>query len=361
MKITLLITNFNSISQLIYVKLKDLGYLVDVIYAINDKQMVKEVEEFNPDIILCPFLKKYVPKEIFTKYPTFIFHPGPLWDKGAYSLDLAIKNSVKEWGITILKANEEYDSGDVYFTTNFKVTSNKKSSLYRIEVKNNFAIGLNALLNNLKNPNFKPIKQLNSNLHQRLTQKDRKINWQKDSTKEIIKKINFSDSFPGVLDEILGVKCYLFGAWEEENLRGAKPKEILAKRDGENKAKELFNNCLPISADYAKKIGLVDEVFEDEKYEKSLKEYCNNLIKNEDWFEEYLWQKSEFLEENESYIEECKNNELKTMYPEFWEKDSIFHKLRYEFVYKICPVKTPKRLNSNYEIEIHKFAPIIYE
>jgi len=32
------------------------------------------------------------------------------------------------------------------------------------------------------------------------------------------------------------------------------------------------------------------------------------------------------------------------MHPEFWEKDSIFHKLRREFVYKICPIKTPKRL-----------------
>jgi len=32
------------------------------------------------------------------------------------------------------------------------------------------------------------------------------------------------------------------------------------------------------------------------------------------------------------------------MYPEFWEEDSDFHKLRYEFVYKICQTKTPKRL-----------------
>ena len=120
----------------------------------------------------------------------------------------------------------------------------------------------------------------------------------------------------------------------------------MPKRVGEIKAKQLLDECLPISADYAKKIGLVDEVFKNETYEKDLKTFCNNLIKDEDWFDEYLWQKSEFLEENESYIEECKKNELKTMYPEFWEKDSIFHKLRYEFVYKICPIQTPNRLKA---------------
>ena len=546
MKTTLLITTFNSISQLIYVKLKDLGHVVDVVYAINEKQMIKEIGEFNPEIILCPFLKKYVPKKIFNSYPTFIFHPGPFGDKGAYSLDLAIKNGAKEWGVTILRANKEYDSGEVYYTSNFSIASVKKSSLYRNEVFNEFAKALDVLLKNLQNPNFKPLKQPNSKLHQKITQKDRAINWQKDSTKEIIKKINFSDSFPGVLDEILGVKCYLFGACEEERLKGKKPKEILAKRDGaicistkdsalwishlkevdrfklpatyvlkdrlkgikehrlplifdksyktfyeiscdldgdiaylyfnfhngafraeqcmrlkyaieylKEKAKVivlmgaddffsnginlniledskkngedgwsninaindliksiifspenvfvasirknagaggvflatacdfvivskntvlnphyktiglsgseyhsftlpkrvgkemangLLNQCLPISADFAKRIGLADEVFEIETYEKDLKTFCKNLIKDEDWFDEYIWQKSEFLEENENYIEECKNNELKTMYPEFWEKNSIFHKLRYEFVYKVCPIKTPNRL-----------------
>ena len=33
------------------------------------------------------------------------------------------------------------------------------------------------------------------------------------------------------------------------------------------------------------------------------------------------------------------------MYDEFWKQDSIFHKLRKEFVYKTCSLKTPERLN----------------
>ena len=32
------------------------------------------------------------------------------------------------------------------------------------------------------------------------------------------------------------------------------------------------------------------------------------------------------------------------MYAEFWDKESLFHKLRYEFVYKTCQIKMPQRL-----------------
>jgi len=39
-----------------------------------------------------------------------------------------------------------------------------------------------------------------------------------------------------------------------------------------------------------------------------------------------------------------KEAEIKIMYSEFWDKNSSFHNLRREFVYKICPTKTPTRL-----------------
>jgi putative two-component system hydrogenase maturation factor HypX/HoxX len=42
-------------------------------------------------------------------------------------------------------------------------------------------------------------------------------------------------------------------------------------------------------------------------------------------------------------IESHKEQELEIMHPEFWDEDSVFHKLRYEFVYKVCVVGTPKR------------------
>ncbi len=546
MKITLLITTFNSLSQMAYTKFKDLGHRVDVVYAINNEQTIEEVEAFSPDIVVCPFLKKFVPKEIFIKYPTFIVHPGIVGDKGAYALDNAIKRGVKEWGVTILRANEEFDGGDVYVEVRFTMRDSYKASIYRREVFNSTSKALDLLLERIASSEFTSMRQPDTPMHKYLTQKDRAINWQKDSTDEIIKKIYMSDSYPGVLDEILGVQCYLFGGHREDKLRG-EPKDILAKRDGaicvgtidgaiwishlkevggfklpatyvlksrlkgikeqrlpliydksyntfyeiscdikgdiaylyfnfhngafraeqcmrlkyafeyikeqvkvvvlmggedffsnginlnilEDSAKsgedgwsninaindlvksiifahdvitvaslhrnagaggvflatacdyviasknsvlnphyktlglsgseyhsyslpkrvgeelshKLLEECLPISANYAKKIGLVDEVYE-ENYFESLESFCNELIDNDETYEDFLCDKEDYLQENEAYIDRCKEDEIKVMYPEFWDEDSSFHKLRHDFVYKVCPLKTPKRLKN---------------
>ena len=36
--------------------------------------------------------------------------------------------------------------------------------------------------------------------------------------------------------------------------------------------------------------------------------------------------------------------EIEIMHPEFWEDESEFHLLRYQFVYKVCQNNTPERL-----------------
>jgi DNA-binding response OmpR family regulator len=54
MKTTLLVTSFNSLSQLIYTYLKDRGGMVDVVYATSQTRD-EEIESFNPELILCPF------------------------------------------------------------------------------------------------------------------------------------------------------------------------------------------------------------------------------------------------------------------------------------------------------------------
>lgn len=231
MKILLVVSAFNSLTQRVFCTLRDLQHEVSVQFAIDDKSTTCEVERFKPDIIFCPYLKKYLPKEIFSKAPTFILHPGIRGDRGHSSLDHALLDDKKEWGVVILRANEELDGGDIYSEVRFPMRESYKASIYRNEVSDATIEALLSLLENLKNKDFRATPQLKSPLHPYLTQEDRAIDWQKDTTKEIIKKINVSDSFPGVRDEFLGFSCYLFGAHEEKNLRG-QPKEIIAKRDG---------------------------------------------------------------------------------------------------------------------------------
>ncbi|CAI6151895.1 MAG: hypothetical protein SPLUMA1_SPLUMAMAG1_01370 [uncultured Sulfurimonas sp.] len=85
------------------------------------------------------------------------------------------------------------------------------------------------MFKNIEEDNF--IRQELNPIHEYLTQDQRKINWLTDSTQIIIDKIHLCDSHPGILDEILGIPCYLYGVHKEDKLK-AKPKEVIAKRDG---------------------------------------------------------------------------------------------------------------------------------
>jgi putative two-component system hydrogenase maturation factor HypX/HoxX len=113
----------------------------------------------------------------------------------------------------------------------------------------------------------------------------------------------------------------------------------LPKRVGEAAAQKLLDACLPLSAASAKKMGMIDEVFSHETYYEALHRFALTL-----YDDDFLWEKQEYLEENKEEIEAYKERELEVMYPEFWEEQSPFHRLRQEFVYKICPRETPKRL-----------------
>ncbi|WP_457749318.1 enoyl-CoA hydratase-related protein [Sulfurimonas sp.] len=120
----------------------------------------------------------------------------------------------------------------------------------------------------------------------------------------------------------------------------------LPKRVGENEAQRLLENCLSISASYAKKIGLANILLLRKNYQKSLEDFCDNLVAEQDEYENFLWDKQDFLEIHRDGIELMKEQEIAVMYPEFWDQKSSFHTLRYEFVYKICPKYTPKRLKA---------------
>ncbi len=229
MKILLLCTAFNSQTQAVYTTLKDRGEVVAVAFAISEAQMLEEIEAFDPELILCPFLKYYLPSSIYENYPTYIFHPGPKGDRGANALEYALQSHTKEWGLVILKANALYDGGDIYAQEHFKVRETYKASLYRQEIVQASLKALDTFFVNLKNEE-KTAQDLNP-IHEPFTEEKRAIDWSKDDTQTIIEKIHLSDSLPGVLDEILGVPCYLYGVHKEEKFRG-EVKEILAKRDG---------------------------------------------------------------------------------------------------------------------------------
>ncbi|MCH9812492.1 MAG: hydrogenase [Epsilonproteobacteria bacterium] len=229
MRIALLCSAFNSLSQSLFCALKDRGDEVGVVFAIEERQMRSEIEAFNPEMIIAPFLKHYLPASIYEKTPTYIFHPGPRGDRGAHALEYALRSETKQWGAVLLKANSDYDGGDIYAKATLEARETYKASLYRQEVTNALLGMLGHFFSNVKANDY--IAQVMNPLHLPVTQEVRRIDWHRDKTQTIIDKVFCADSDPGVLDEILGVECYLFGAHREDKLRGS-PKEVVAKRDG---------------------------------------------------------------------------------------------------------------------------------
>lgn len=235
MRILLVISAFNSLSQRIFCDLRDRDETVGVTFAINDTQLIEEVTAFNPDFILSPFLKKRIPQSIWSAIPTFIVHPGIAGDRGAHALDWAIMNEEKSWGVTILRANGEYDAGDIYAHGTFTMPKATKASAYRNAVSTLASKLVEELFESLNDSTFIPMLQqehaLHGSPHLVMTQLDRRIDWENDTTDEILKKIHAGDSHPGVIDTILDLECFLYGAHQEATLRGG-IKEILAKREG---------------------------------------------------------------------------------------------------------------------------------
>jgi putative two-component system hydrogenase maturation factor HypX/HoxX len=69
-----------------------------------------------------------------------------------------------------------------------------------------------------------------------MRQADRAIDWSRDDTATVLRKIRAADGMPGVQDEVLGLACRLFDAHAEGPLAarfaGALPGAVVATRDG---------------------------------------------------------------------------------------------------------------------------------
>ncbi|GLI94815.1 hydrogenase maturation protein [Methylocystis echinoides] len=238
MRILLVATAYNGLSQRAHIELVDRGHEVSITLALSEAEIRNAVSLFEPDLIICPFLKEKIPTDIFQKILCIILHPGIKGDRGASSLDWAILNDEVEWGATALQADEEMDAGDIWDSVDFPMRAASKASLYRREVTRAAIQAMLKTVERVESGSFRP-EPLNYNdptvrgtLRPSMKQSDRAIRWKQDNVATILKKIHAGDSAPGVVDLINGEEYHLFGAHEEGVLRGAIPGDIIAKRHG---------------------------------------------------------------------------------------------------------------------------------
>jgi putative two-component system hydrogenase maturation factor HypX/HoxX len=237
MRILLIASAYNSLTQRVHAELADRGHELSVELALGDAVMRDGIRRYDPDLIVAPMLTTAIPADIWSARPCFIVHPGPRGDRGPSSLDWAIMEGATRWGVTVLQANAEMDAGDIWASAEFAMPACSKSSAYRTEVADAAAHAARLAVTRFAGGRYRPEPldygrpDVNGRLRPRCRPADRRIDWPGEPTEAVLAKLRAADSSPGVLDEIAGTEYYLIGGYPEEELRG-QAGTILARRDG---------------------------------------------------------------------------------------------------------------------------------
>jgi putative two-component system hydrogenase maturation factor HypX/HoxX len=237
MRILFLTHSFNSLTQRLFVELRERGHEVSVEFDINDAVAMQAVELFRPELILASFLKRAIPQAIWSRHVCLVVHPGIPGDRGPSALDWAILNREPRWGVTVLQANAELDAGDIWASVEFPMREACKSSLYRHEVSEAAVAAVTLAVERFEAGGYRPqpldysAPAIRGEPHPPMRQSDRAIDWQRHDTAGVLLRIRCADGVPGVRDALFGREVYLHDAHPEHTLRGA-PGAVIARCGG---------------------------------------------------------------------------------------------------------------------------------
>lgn len=236
LKIILLSTAFNGLTQRAWLDLREAGYRPSVVLFTDEASVCRQIEESGAHLVICPFLKDRVPERLWRnpRRPVVIIHPGIVGDRGASALDWAITRQPERWGVTALQAVEEMDAGPIWATCEFNLPEGlRKSELYNGPVGDAAIRCIREVVEKFGN-GFVPqpldynCRHVIGRLQPNMTQNDRTFSWH-DNTGFIKRCIDAADGQPGVLASLAGGQFYLYDA--HPDIRRGLPGELLAVRD----------------------------------------------------------------------------------------------------------------------------------
>lgn len=220
MRILLLCSAFNGLTQRVWIDLRADGHTVHVVTttsdATSDAAVRHAAESADPDLILCPYLRERVPEDVWRRYRTVVIHPGPEGDRGPSSLDWAISEGAREWGVTAVSAVEEMDAGPVWGTRTFAIPEGpvRKSALYGGPVTAAAADLAREVVAKAADPAFTPrpaAPDAAGRLRPLMRQADRAFSWD-DPAEHVLRRIRAGDGSPGVRTELAGTAVSVFDA-----------------------------------------------------------------------------------------------------------------------------------------------------
>ena len=121
----------------------------------------------------------------------------------------------------------------------------------------------------------------------------------------------------------------------------------LPKRVGVQKALEITSNCMPMSTQVAKEIGLIDDYIETNLMgvQQQIQLIAEKLAQSSDYPQKLALKNEKRLkDECIKPLAEYRREELEQMKLNFYSCDQSYHTARHNFVYKISPSETPLHL-----------------
>jgi putative two-component system hydrogenase maturation factor HypX/HoxX len=222
-KLLLLAHAFNGLTQRLHCALREAGHQVSVELDISDAVTEEAVALADPDLVIAPFLKRRIPESVWSVRPCLVVHPGPPGDRGPAALDWAVLRGDAEGGVTVLQATGAFDAGPVWAWRTFALRRDaSKASLYRHEVTQ---AAVEAVLEAVDRhrpgamtpsspPSLPPPPAWGGGWQPPVPAARRTIDWARDDTATVLRKIRSADGHPGVTDALFCRACRLHDAHE---------------------------------------------------------------------------------------------------------------------------------------------------
>ncbi|WP_157254062.1 enoyl-CoA hydratase-related protein [Nonomuraea typhae] len=238
MRILLLCSSFNGLTQRAWLALRGAGHEVSVELAVSEQVMLEAAELAKPDLVVCPFLKEKVPAGLWQRHRVVIVHPGPPGDRGPSSLDWAVAEGAREWGVTALQAVEEMDAGPIWGYRMFPLPAEavRKSSLYNGPVADAAVELVLEVAAKAADGEFRPVPldygrpEVVGRLRPAMRRADREVEWS-EATEAIVRRVRAADGAPGGRAVLCGLEVRVFDVFRGPALVGAAG-VVAARREG---------------------------------------------------------------------------------------------------------------------------------
>ncbi len=235
MRILFVASTYNSMTQRAWIELDQRDHQVRVHLMRSGRPLTDTLATWEPELVVAPYLTERIPDEVWQRYTCLVVHPGPPGDRGASSLDHALLEGRRRWGVTIVQATARMDAGPVWAWAPCQLpTGRSKAAIYRrevtdaamqalVEAVSRFEQGLGPL-----DPQPEPWPD--TGWRPRLQAEAFALDWQA-SADELAARVRAADSAPGAPVVLGGRRWLAFGATEEDHLRGPDG-SVLAHRHG---------------------------------------------------------------------------------------------------------------------------------